>query len=188
MSIIDDMVHLVRQNPNVTAKEIAAHLGYAEEKSVYYWLQKAGFRGLRDFRLSVLKRTFPPPARKPNPSIARDSGQGAIPLYAEGSGRPEQSGLWEHIHKHAGPSSFGVVLSKSEYPPVASEGDVIVVDPDAPCFQGDLIWVKVRGAMRLARQYGRPGGPEIFVDAAKPGMLLTPDSVEGKVVLILKSF
>ncbi|MGI6632214.1 MAG: hypothetical protein ACOX5M_04115 [Bacillota bacterium] len=187
MSIIDDMVHLVMQDPNVTAKEIAAHLGYAEEKSVYYWLHKAGFQGLRDFRLAVLRRRFPPPPEIQSPSKARDSGSVSIPLYPDGDRKARPTGIWQYIHSHAGPSSFGIIFERSDYPPVVSRGDVLVVDPDAPCFQGDLVWVSVKGAKRLARHYGSDCDKGVFVDAAKPGTVFTPDAVEGKVVLILKS-
>lgn len=187
MSIIDDMVYLVMQNPNVTAKEIAAHLGYAEEKSVYYWLQKAGFRGLREFRVAVLRRTFPQPDHKGEVPTARDSGEPRIPLYPDGDFKAQASGLWEHVHRQAGPASFGVMLAKSEYPPLVARGDVIIVDPEAPCFQGDLMWVNVRGTMHLVRQYGKTADSSVFVDAGRPGILLSPDSVQGKVVLIVRA-
>ncbi|HHX29166.1 MAG: hypothetical protein ACOX5Q_02570 [Bacillota bacterium] len=187
MSIIDDMVHIVMQNPNATAKDIAAELGYAEEKSVYYWLAKAGFRGLKDFRLAVLRRTSPQPAPETTGTYVKDSGESSFPLYSEGNARELPTGLWEYIRKQAGPHSYGVVLTKSEFPPLVSRGDVLVVDPQAPCFQGDLIWVSVKGSKHLVRRYGKAGDPDVFVDALRPGILLLPDTIDGKVVLIVKS-
>lgn len=188
MSIIDDMVHIVMQNPNATAKDIAAELGYAEEKSVYYWLAKAGFRGLKDFRLAVLRRTPPqPPAEAAPAPYVRDSGDPSFRLYPEEDTRALPIGLWEHIRKQAGPHSYGVLLTKSEFPPLVSRGDVLVVDPGAPFFQGDLIWVTVKGAKRLVRRYGKADDQDVFVDAMRPDLVLVPDSVDGKVVLIVKS-
>lgn len=188
MSIIDDMINLVMQNPNVTAKEIAARLGYAEEKSVYYWLQKAGFRGLKQFRASILSRILSPSPRKTSAPVVRDSGESSIPAYPDGNLETEPLNLWDQIHRRAGPSSYGVILARLGYPPMVSPGDMLVVDPDAPCFQGDLIWVSAGGSMCLARQYGEKAGSGIFVDATKPGVLLSPDSVEGKIVMILRSY
>ncbi len=187
MSIIDDMAHIVMQNPNATAKEIASELGYAEEKSVYYWLAKAGFRGLREFRRAVLRRLPPAPAHGTGHSYVKDSGDAALPLYQEGDTHPLPTGLWDHIRRQAGPHSYGVVLTKSEFPPLVSRGDVLVVDPEAPCFQGDLIWVSLKGSKHLVRRYGKADGEDVFVDALRPGLLLLPDSVDGKVVLILKA-
>ncbi|MGI6663711.1 MAG: hypothetical protein ACOX4B_09770 [Bacillota bacterium] len=188
MSIIDDMVHIVMRNPNATAKDIAAELGYAEEKSVYYWLGKAGFRGLKDFKLAVLRRTPPKTqVETQKPAYARESGVPAFRLYPEEDTRALPTGLWEHIGKQAGPHSYGVLLTKSEFPPLVSRGDVLVVDPQAPFFQGDLVWVSVKGSKRLVRRYGKADDQDVFVDAMRPGMVLVPDSVDGKVVLIVKS-
>jgi len=44
LSKIDQMAQLVLANPTITAKELAQKMGYAEQKSVYYWLEKAGYR------------------------------------------------------------------------------------------------------------------------------------------------
>lgn len=45
---------VVRAHPTITVHELAREMGYSEDRSVYYWLRKAGFRGLRDFKESVL--------------------------------------------------------------------------------------------------------------------------------------
>jgi len=182
------MVHIVMRNPNATAKDIATELGYAEEKSVYYWLGKAGFRGLKDFKLAVLKRTPPQPqVEPPQAGYVREAGEPPFRLYPEEDTRALPTGLWEHIRKQAGPHSYGVLLTKSDFPPLVSRGDVLVVDPHAPFFQGDLVWVSVKGSKRLVRRYGQSDDQDVFVDAMRPGMVLVPDSVDGKVVLIVKS-
>ena len=50
MSKIDQMAYFILANPNITGKELAAKLGYSEPKSIYYWLEKAGYEGLKDFK------------------------------------------------------------------------------------------------------------------------------------------
>lgn len=59
LSIIHEMARFLLMNPSITAKELARKMGYAEEKSIYYWLNKAGFSGMKEFRRKVLSRQFP---------------------------------------------------------------------------------------------------------------------------------
>lgn len=48
------MASFIRANPTATVRELAAHMGFSEERSVYYWLHKLGFRGLKDFKRHVI--------------------------------------------------------------------------------------------------------------------------------------
>ena len=48
------MAYLVRENPNITVREIADRLKFADNKSVYYWLGKANFQGIGDFKQAIL--------------------------------------------------------------------------------------------------------------------------------------
>ena len=185
MSVIDEMSRLVLANPNITAREIARKLGYAEEKSVYYWLQKAGYSGMKDFKGDVLRRILPA-APKMEPPVVRDVASQGISVYSDADPRTAKATLREHLEGYLGRDSFGVILTRAEYPPLAEAGDLLIVDPGAPSFQGDLVWASVAGKMRLARQYGLPDKTFLYVDAGKPGEVLTPDFVSGKVVFILR--
>lgn len=185
MSLIDEMSRLVLADPNVTAREIARQLGYAEEKSVYYWLQKAGFSGIRDFKKSVLRRVLTSPPRA-EPGVARDAGEPAISLYTDTDAKTARTTLMDHIDSHLGRDSFGILLTHADFRPLASAGDVLIVDPDAPSFQGDLMWASVRGQMLLVRQYGMPDTSLLYVDAGQPGSIILPDFVSGKVVFIVR--
>ncbi len=48
---------LVRQQPSISARRVAAALGYAEPKSIYYWLGKEGFT-FNSFKDAVLSGAF----------------------------------------------------------------------------------------------------------------------------------
>ncbi|HHY09903.1 MAG TPA: hypothetical protein GX528_04970 [Firmicutes bacterium] len=37
---------LIRKNPSITVREIAAELKFADSKSVYYWLEKSDIHGI----------------------------------------------------------------------------------------------------------------------------------------------
>ena len=186
MSVIDQMSRLVLADPNVTARQIAKSLGYAEEKSVYYWLQKSGFSGMRDFKRSVLKRTLP--ASRRAEGFARDAGDTFLPLFSDLQHKALGADLQRHLLEVMGHESFGVVLMEGNCEPLAGQGDVLLVDPGAPAFQGDLQWASVRGRMRLVRQYGADADSLFFVDATQPGSIVSPDYVSGKVVFILRKY
>jgi hypothetical protein len=51
---LERMASIVREDPSVTVKELARRMGFAEQKSVYYWLGKQKFRGLKEFKRAVL--------------------------------------------------------------------------------------------------------------------------------------
>lgn len=184
MSVIDQMSKLVLADPNVTARQMAKSLGYAEEKSVYYWLAKAGFRGIKDFKKSVLARSLPVPRRTEH--YARDGSDTFVPLFSDTDRKALGIGLYQHLADSLSREGFGVLVAESGCEPVAARGDVLLVDPSVPALQGDLQWASVRGRMRLVRQYGAAGGDTIFVDAGEPGAIVSPDFIGGKVVFILR--
>jgi hypothetical protein len=49
------MAALVRENPNITVREIADRLKFADNKSVYYWLSKGNYQGIGEFKQAILK-------------------------------------------------------------------------------------------------------------------------------------
>lgn len=54
VNVLDRIAHLIREDPAITVAEIARRLGYSEEKSVYYWLEKASIKGIKEFKRIVL--------------------------------------------------------------------------------------------------------------------------------------
>lgn len=58
MRVIDQIANLILEDPLITASRIARKLGYAEEKTVYYWLHKSHFGGLNAFKKAVLHGQF----------------------------------------------------------------------------------------------------------------------------------
>ncbi len=76
MDVLDKIVSLVLQDPFLTATEIAHRLGYAEEKSVYYWIDKAHYSGLVAFKRAVLNGQF----RVPTRANERSALYGTVPI------------------------------------------------------------------------------------------------------------
>lgn len=55
---LERMASIIREDPSVTVKELARRMGFAEQKSVYYWLGKQKFRGMKEFKRAVLAQRY----------------------------------------------------------------------------------------------------------------------------------
>ena len=183
MSKIDQMAYFILANPNITGKELAAKLGYSEPKSVYYWLEKAGYSGLKDFKKMVLSRSFPIPSQ--TVETTRDSKRWTtMPLYFENDSL-RQLDLKEYINAHLGPRSFAVLISENRYGEIAGPGDLLIIDPEGKCGQGDLILINQQGHPAIARVYYLPDKAPIYIDVKDVTQLLSPDFINGKIIFIL---
>ncbi len=80
MRVIDRIANLILEDPLITAHRIAHRLGYAEEKTVYYWLHKSHFGGLNAFKKAVLHGQF-----LPQDTVAEEAGglYGRLPVTDE---------------------------------------------------------------------------------------------------------
>ncbi len=91
MRVLNQMAQLILEDPFITAKQLARQLGYAEEKSVYYWVDKTMFHGLNGFKRAVLSGQY-----RVSSSPARDqrSRYGRVPVVAgfRSNGDPILSG------------------------------------------------------------------------------------------------
>src|SRR5690606_4064858 len=74
--VLRRMSDLVRERPGVTVREIARELGYTQERSVYYWLNKADFQGIRQFRDAVLRGELAPRGKEQGVPAGH-----SVPLY-----------------------------------------------------------------------------------------------------------
>ncbi len=180
------MARLVLSNPGITAREMAQTMGYAEQKSVYYWLRKAGFVGIKDFRKAVLSGTFPIRIREAHRPLAKDAPSSlGIPVHTGGT-EPVRANLEDYMAGALSPGSFAFPLSSGRYGPLAREGDLLIVDPEAPVKQGDLVVGSHGGQTCLARRYWLPDKAVLYVDATDHACVLSPDYITGKVIFILR--
>ena len=121
------MASFIRANPTATVRELAAHMGFSEERSVYYWLHKLGFRGLKEFKRHVI------------------TGRGL-----------GEAGAGEAREEEADYAFTEQVVTTSEYSPWILPGDRLEVAPKRPPVDGDLVLVDLPGAKAaLRRYYGR---------------------------------
>lgn len=135
MHVLKEMARLIVENPTMSARELAAKMGYSQEKSIYYWLGKAGFKGIKDFKKRVLKGEYvpgPPPAvpRRSAPARTRETAAGEHLVLPSPPYR---------IERPLGEGAFAHALETDEYSPLAVKGDVLIVDPSRTPADGQLV-------------------------------------------------
>lgn len=196
--VLRKIAALVMENPNITVREIAQRLGYAEEKSVYYWLEKAKFTGIKDFRKSVLTGTVPPgffagdresktPLKDVTPlkdglSLLALPVREHFPIKAPGE-RP----LSQYLPVSLGPGSYLVPAPEDLPAGLIRKGDLLLIDASSPVQSGDLVMgVSETGEPQVLRRYVTPRGGEVFVNLADPGNTTSPATVAGKIILLIR--
>lgn len=150
---LEKIVALIRAQPTITVRELARELGYSEERSVYYWLRKAGHKGLRTFKREVL------------------GGRYGLPMT-------EPAGDAEHLADgvQEGPLEIAprvLTVSTRVYEPWVRAGDELHVDPKAQPASGDLVLVDLPGEDDALRRcylqppsllLTHPGDPRDWID------------------------
>lgn len=136
------MRSLIRAHPTMTVHELAEAMGYSEDRSIYYWLRKAGHKGLRDFKAEILaeRRYETEPTRS------------AIDL-SDFSG----AGYTQSVH----------VVRTSEYVPWLLPGDRLVLDQDLPLEDGRLVHVQFDQHHNALRRY-IAGPPRLLLHPTNP--------------------
>lgn len=149
MQIIREMARLIIQNPTISVKELASRLGYSQEKSVYYWLERAGFKGIKDFREKVLKGEYDPHLHSTPVETMANMGR-------EVPGTPlVLPSLPYRAQRTLGEGSFAHPLETDEYSPFAVKGDILIVDPTRKPHDGQLV---LTDRNTLARCYSTTTG------------------------------
>ncbi|HHT01547.1 MAG TPA: hypothetical protein GXZ96_02470 [Firmicutes bacterium] len=176
MKVLKQMAKLILQNPSITVRELANTLGYSEEKSIYYWLEKANFFGIKQFKQAVLTGEFP----VDESAFAIANSQ--VDFVSESGSPPPRLPLMKGFGPQGNPifatptisvfggdglsqNAFAFVLEVKQYMPYFMPSDLVIVDPAIPLEDG--AWVL----------YWRPGAPpEIrrYYRVANTTLLLHP--------------
>ncbi|MCL6451841.1 MAG: S24 family peptidase [Acetobacteraceae bacterium] len=197
MDILEKMARMIRDNPSITVRELATRLGYSEGKSVYYWLEKARFYGLKDFKRAVLTGQFraaQPQEAEPSlpeafllfpatevPLVVQFDSAGN-PIYAEG----------RSIRAHLRPvakGAFAYRLPTQEYCPLLLARDMVLVDPSGTPRNGELVLALVpKVGPRIFRYLGTPGHQLLIhpVDGNQPPPG-EPPRLLGRVVQLVRA-
>lgn len=186
--VLRRMSDLVREHPGVTVREIARELGYTQERSVYYWLNKADFQGIRQFRDAVLRGEL----------AARGTERGvptghSVPLYRmsqipfETDSRPPAS-RQVVIGEPWSPDLFALEVEGTDYLPLIEPQDQLVVDPAGEPRDGDLVLVMVRGyGPAIRRIFGQHPTWLVHPSRGRPFEAQHSPVILGRVVRLLRN-
>ncbi len=125
----------------MTVHQLAVAMGYSEDRSVYYWLRKAGHKGLRDFKAEVLSSSTYGDESRPANDIAQE--------------------------RRGGYSPSVYVLRSSEYVPWLLPGDRLILDQELPLVTGRLVMVHFESEPGALRRYVQ-GPPDFLVHPTNP--------------------
>ncbi len=137
------MAALVRENPNITVREIANHLKFADNKSVYYWLTKGNYHGIGDFKKAILKEQadniegFAVVQDTKNKHLIK------VPIRELGQKKDNKNDRWFYfIYDLPNPRGlFAINLDTNDFAPWFMKKDIIVINTAANLGSG---WVLVK--------------------------------------------
>lgn len=134
---------LIKQNPSITVREIAAELQFADSKSVYYWLEKGNVGGINEFKRLVLTE------EKPHPSSFSLTVEGVahylivLPLLGWNPKQKNPVGEWYHLHNHPQPRGlFALRVGTNQFSPWFTERDILVISEERAHVDGAWVLLK----------------------------------------------
>jgi hypothetical protein len=182
--VIDKIAELILQDPSISVREVATRLGYAEEKTVYYWLSKRGFHGIRPFKRAVLTGQYRQVMRSASDAPRRS---GWLPVVSRLSpaGTPSYTGATLpvaldrgrglYVLQYAGPADMGILA-----------GDYLVVGP-LDLESADLVLVHTEDMQLELRHLLRPepGSAPLFFDYSR-GALDSRCMARGTILQVMR--
>ncbi|HHT41987.1 MAG TPA: hypothetical protein GX014_01100 [Firmicutes bacterium] len=141
------MAALIKQNPSITVRQIAAELQFADSKSVYYWLEKGNIKGINEFKRLVLGEECPQPGLFSIEIEGTPHYLVSIPLFDWNPKRKKPVEEWFHLHNHPQPQGlFAIRVGTNDYSPWFMENDVLIIDGDR---NSDSLWRLYRTEQRF---------------------------------------
>ncbi|MFO7310497.1 MAG: hypothetical protein C0P61_000370 [Bacillota bacterium] len=176
---VDRMAEIILQRPSVTGKELARELGFAQERSVYYWLHKAGYAGLKEFRTAVLTGAYALAAPPVGSRSLRAPQVAEVPLVSSFQRDPGQPREYVVTTQPVSHGAFALTVDSDEYRPLVERNDVLLVDPGQRPGDGDLVLVEAgAGLPILCRVY--PSAQPLFVHPVSGRPVRLPAGYERK--------
>lgn len=147
---------LIKQNPSITVREIAAELQFADSKSVYYWLEKSKISGLNEFKRLVLSE------ERPHPSSFSLDVDGiphylvVIPLFEWNPQQKSPKGEWYYLHDHPQARGlFAIQVGTNRYSPWFAQNDVLVVSQGGNYPDGAMVLVNAQREYFLGKMINK---------------------------------
>ncbi|NLM69726.1 MAG: hypothetical protein GX177_06950 [Firmicutes bacterium] len=127
------MAALVRENPNITVREIADRLKFADNKSVYYWLSKGNYQGIGEFKQAILKEQTESLVGLGVIQNGKSKFLVKVPVKQWNSKKTDNTQQWVYLfYDIPNPRGlFALTIETNEFAPWFQEGDMIFVNPAA---------------------------------------------------------
>jgi len=123
------MAALVRENPNITVREIANRMNFSDNKSVYYWLRKGNYQGIGEFKQAVLTELDGPEGIN---VLCAGKSQFLIkiPMRPWHNRKPEPVEQWFYcFYDYPNPRGiFAVTVETNEFSPWFYQHDILVIN------------------------------------------------------------
>lgn len=138
------MAALIRENPSITVREIANEMRFADNKSVYYWLGKANFKGIQDFKKNVLGTDS---STVEGISVEMNRNNYfllKVPLRSWRNIKKEDGPQWYYfLHQNPNPRGiFAIQIETNDFTPWFFNQDILVIDTLQDYQQG--MWVLLK--------------------------------------------
>lgn len=152
---LTEIAALIKENPSITVREIAAELKFADSKSVYYWLEKSNIGGIKEFKRLVLKEET-----AYGSSFALEIGGKVhygikVPLFSWNVKQKKPQGEWRFFYHQRRPQGlFAVRVGTNAFSPWFSCGDILLVRESTSFQEGDWLLVGSPREYLLGRALG----------------------------------
>lgn len=153
---LDKIANLIKRNPSITVREIAAELKFSDNKSIYYWLNKHNFAGINEFKRQVLSEEQP---HSQSPSIRIEGVEHyllTLPLYAWQSEQKKPLGEWYHFHHH--PQSRGlyaIQVETDQFSPWFRQNDILVIAQGSSYAENNWVLVEIANELSIGKIINR---------------------------------
>ncbi|MGI6148887.1 MAG: hypothetical protein GX195_05455 [Firmicutes bacterium] len=157
---LSQMANLVRENPSITVREIARELQFADNKSVYYWLEKHNFHGINEFKRVVLSDAGRFTEGLAVVQNGRQRYLVRVALFAWSPKEKNPVGEWCFLYNHPNPQGLiAVQVGDQSYSPWLMPRDILIVQADAG--RTEMGWVLLTGGGRYHLAVRTLGGTMI---------------------------
>src|SRR5690606_8903125 len=125
------MAASIHQRPAVTARPLDHHLSFAQQRSVYYCLPKAGVARLTPFRAAVLTGKYPVATAAPQRPL-RAARVAEVPLVSAAPSPPAAPHGYVVTTQPVSHGAFALTVDSDDYRPLVERNDVLLIDPGQP--------------------------------------------------------
>lgn len=140
---LNQIAALIKQDPSISVREIAAELKFADSKSVYYWLEKSNISGINEFKRRVLTEDRSHPASFSLDINGEPHYLVILSLYSWNTKQKNPVASWYHLHDSPQPQGlFAIRVDTNELNPWFAQDDVLIISDEKEPKEGSWVLMK----------------------------------------------